>query len=602
MSLTIQLLGRPTILGEPENGYQFRSRKSWGLLAYLILTKRPPARTELASLLFSEANDPLRALRWSLAEVRRALGESASLYGDPVVLELAPDTAVDVDVLVHGNWRDAVGLPGLGAGLLTGIAIRNAAAFETWLLSEQRYVVAAAEAILHEAALATMSQGDFQDAVRYAVQVIAMNPLDENHQALLIRLYRMMGDFAAADRQRAACADLFAKELGVQPGPAIASAMREAPHQDLSDEASVEATLEAGTAAVGAGAIEEGVRVLRAAVTAADAAKLDRLRVSSRLVLAESLIHSLRGMDEEGSAALHEAVAIGKSNAEEVLVAEAQAELGYVDFLRARYDRAELWLSDAVQLADPTPSLSAKVTAYRGSIESDRANYEVALALLDASIAGSQAIDDARREAYAQSMAGRVHLLRGEVDQAANRLDAALELSERSRWLAFLPWPQALRGEVELARANTAGAIDMLKQAFARACQLGDPCWEGVSARGLALGEVAIGDTDRAFEILADARSRCNRHADPYVWLDAYILDAQCGLGRTHGHPDTKQWIEAMHDLSSRAGMREMVVRSLLHGAAIGKEGNAAAAMLLGSDIDNPVLRDMLEVARNEAH
>lgn len=42
--------------------------------------------------------------------------------------------------------------------------------------------------------------------------------------------------------------------------------------------------------------------------------------------------------------------------------------------------------------------------------------------------------------------------------------------------------------------------------------------------------------------------------------------------------------------------MREFVVRSLLHGAATGREGDAAAARLLGSEIDNPVLRDMLAV------
>ena len=32
-------------------------------------------------------------------------------------------------------------------------------------------------------------------------------------------------------------------------------------------------------------------------------------------------------------------------------VAQARAELGYVDFLRGRYDRAELWLTDALKFA-----------------------------------------------------------------------------------------------------------------------------------------------------------------------------------------------------------------------------------------------------------
>ena len=78
MIITIQLLGRPRITWGSAAGYKFRSRKSWGLLAYLILSDRPRTRSQLASLLFAEADDPLRALRWSLAEIRRALGDDGS--------------------------------------------------------------------------------------------------------------------------------------------------------------------------------------------------------------------------------------------------------------------------------------------------------------------------------------------------------------------------------------------------------------------------------------------------------------------------------------------------------------------------------------------
>jgi hypothetical protein len=42
--------------------------------------------------------------------------------------------------------------------------------------------------------------------------------------------------------------------------------------------------------------------------------------------------------------------------------------------------------------------------------------------------------------------------------------------------------------------------------------------------------------------------------------------------------------------------MREFLVRSLLHGAALGNDGDAAAAVLLAADIENPSL-DRLVVA-----
>jgi predicted metal-dependent HD superfamily phosphohydrolase len=76
--------------------------------------------------------------------------------------------------------------------------------------------------------------------------------------------------------------------------------------------------------------------------------------------------------------------------------------------------------------------------------------------------------------------------------------------------------------------------------------------------------------------------------ADPYVWLDGYILDTQCALGRRHGHPDTQRWIHQLRRLASRTGMRELTVRSLLHGAATGNADDADAARLLAADIDNP--------------
>jgi len=208
MKLAIQLLGRPRIVGSGEE-YTFRSRKSWALLAYLVLTERPPTRSQLASLLFAEADDPARALRWSLAEIRRALGDGGSIDGDPVVLRLFAGAVVDVEVVIKGAWTDAVDLPGLGADLLESTTVKGAAAFDTWLLSQQRHVAAASEAILHEAALGSMSRGKLNAAIDYAVRAAAMSPLDENHQALIIRLYRMAGDEDAAARQFDACVKRF---------------------------------------------------------------------------------------------------------------------------------------------------------------------------------------------------------------------------------------------------------------------------------------------------------------------------------------------------------------------------------------------------------
>jgi DNA-binding SARP family transcriptional activator len=54
----------------------------------------------------------------------------------------------------------------------------------------------------------------------FAARAAALNPLDENHQALLIRLYRLAGDDVRARAQCAALVDLLAAELGAAPGTA----------------------------------------------------------------------------------------------------------------------------------------------------------------------------------------------------------------------------------------------------------------------------------------------------------------------------------------------------------------------------------------------
>src|SRR3954447_26788730 len=82
-------------------------------------------------------------------------------------------------------------------------------------------------AILHEAALGYLSRGDVDRAHTVALRAALMSPLDENHQALLIRLYRLAGEDDAAERQYAAWSATAQRELGTAPGAAVLLALRE---------------------------------------------------------------------------------------------------------------------------------------------------------------------------------------------------------------------------------------------------------------------------------------------------------------------------------------------------------------------------------------
>jgi hypothetical protein len=191
-------------------------------------------------------------------------------------------------------------------------------------------------------------------------------------------------------------------------------------------------------------------------------------------------------------------------------------------------------------------------------------------------------------------MLGRVSLLRGELDLAAEQLLESLAVARADHWLSFRPWPQAMLGQTRLAQGDLHAASTCLEQAWARACQIGDPCWEGISARGLAQVAEASGDPDRAITTLLDARARSTRRSDPYVWLDVHILDALCDVGRRHGDPRAGGWVEEMHARSSRAGMRELTVRAMVHGAALGDRGDEGLAAILAEEIDNPLLASLV--------
>ena len=100
----------------------------------------------------------------------------------------------------------------------------------------------------------------------------------------------------------------------------------------------------------------------------------------------------------------------------------------------------------------------------------------------------------------------------------------------------------------------------------------------------------ARGETDQAFALLEDAAIRCDRRSDTYVWAKAYILDAQCSLGRIHSHEGTVGWTGDLYDLVARTGMRELRVRAMLHRTALGLEDEHGAALLLAEEIGNPRL------------
>jgi tetratricopeptide (TPR) repeat protein len=444
--------------------------------------------------------------------------------------------------------------------------------------------------------MARLATGQCTEAVDLASLLVQQNLLDEDYQVLLVRCLAAAGDGVGAARQATACKELYMRELGVQPGAALDAALNTATATPTSrpstGRTAAIAQLDAGEAAIGAGVLEAGLQCLRRAIVEADATGDAVLRTRSRVALGGALVHAARGRDEEGATALHEALAIGEVDCS-IYAAAASRELGYVEFLRGRYERSLVLLRHASELAGADQAEQTRIAIVHGSVLSDTAHYSESIAMLQRAMLQAQALGEKKQLTYALSMLGRAHFLRGELAQATVVLDESIALAQQM-WTAFLPWPQSLRAEIDLVNGKVDAAGERFEHAFALGCQLGDPCWEGIAGRGMGCIARSRGDSGSAIEIFLDAISRSARLPDGYLWAKAYALDALCGLAISERMPEATIWIDALQVISARSGMREFTVRALMHRAALGDRAGYKAARLLIGEVDNPILTTMV--------
>ena len=227
--LVVRLLGRPQLEGDGSLLAPPRGRKSWAVLAYVALAELPVTRERLSSLLFSDAADPQGALRWTLAELRRALGAADVLRGDP--LRLGPSAGFEVDVLTVSAGQADVGV--VRAELLEGIELEAGPVFESWLLLERRRLAGLSEGILHDAALAALASGRAQQAAAFVSRALELSPFEEGVHELFVRCLAANGDLGAARHHVVSCELLFQRELGRPPDAGVARAATQIGEPDV---------------------------------------------------------------------------------------------------------------------------------------------------------------------------------------------------------------------------------------------------------------------------------------------------------------------------------------------------------------------------------
>jgi DNA-binding SARP family transcriptional activator len=598
----ITLLGPPAVRRAGARAPAPRGSKPWLLLAYLVLADRPVPRSRLAGLLVDDADDPGAALRWNLSQLRRALDGVADLHGDPLTLDVRPGTVVDVRVVASGAWAEALALPGFGGELLESVVPRGSAALELWLAAERERVAGLTAAILHEAAHSRLARGEVASAVDLAGRLVAAEPLAERGHELWVRALVAAGDRPAAERRVLECRALFRRELGVEPSPSLAAALRpRVVTATVRSPAVVDAAVETGDGAALAGAYERSIDLLRTGVDGARGLG-DDVRLASALgSLGRVLVHGVRGSDEEAVTVLHEALLAARRSGSADVAARAALELGHVEVLRGRYPRAAMWFGRSGRLAGDDARLRAWVGVFAGIARTDQADYPEAVAVLDEAVADARAAGDARAEAYALTALGRLRVLRDEREAALAALDRACAVAQDLGWTSFLPFPRSQRAEVLLRDGDLAGADAGLEGAYALACQVGDPCWESYALRGRGLLAAARGDDAAALDLLTEAPGACRRQRDAHSWVEAYCLEALCGFAVPRGLPSAPGWVDELEAFAARRGMRELVARAALHRAALGQPGAAEHAAALVAGIANPALAGALDAVGHPA-
>lgn len=512
MALDVQLLGQQTIL---RNGMPVRlnGRKPWGLLAFLLLEPRP-TRREVATRLVPEANDPLAALRWLLHQLRRALEPEATIVEQDGRLGLQLSDAVRIDVLELLDVPDDVDvIERLVRGeLLEGMDFEDAPAYEMWLsLQRTRVHDVIAEALWWIGN--RIGTADPARALRITERALLFDPFCETTNELLLDLLVQSGNAPVARQRFTIIERRFREELGVPPSETVRRPLeRPRSASAVPPDVSAPVLLESAAARLRAGELDRAVETSRRAADVALALGDPRVELSALLLLARTLVHSHRGRDQEAKGLLSRALQLAGDLDDFAALAEVECEMGYVFAMEGVGALAEPVLVRSIDhaVAAEVHGRAAKAQTYLGMCLSDRCDYERAKRTLEAAIAGFSTARQWGWQGYAEAMLARAMERSGDAIGGIPLAEAALSHVRRGGWRAVLPWPMLVIANCALALGDRSAASARFAEALIFATEIGDPCYEALALRGMALLR-ASDDVDGAVGLLTDALTCCSR-------------------------------------------------------------------------------------------
>ena len=235
--LRLTLLGKPQMSRDGASVTGFIYNKALALLVYLAVTKRPHSRDALAGLLWGEMSDAAAKanLRKILSALREVAGHELIIDRQTVAFDAESPYWLDTEVfesklqsltatsLVAPNLTDrdmklldeAVQL--YKGDFLEGFYVRDAPAFEEWILPERERLRQKMQQALYRLAAYFTARGHYIVAIDYTSRLLALEPWHEEVHQQMMLLLALGGQRSAAITQYETCRRLLADEFGARP-------------------------------------------------------------------------------------------------------------------------------------------------------------------------------------------------------------------------------------------------------------------------------------------------------------------------------------------------------------------------------------------------
>ena len=235
--ISIRLFGKLTVTGPDGENIVIAGSKSQGLVAYLALnTEMPPSRDRLMALFWGDrfTDQARQSLRQAIAKLKRTMVDG----GDDIIVAAEdrvgfnPELVrVDVDEFESLAAHETPDATARAVALLTGPLLDGQfgqqADFEDWLAAEKQRIATLSMTVLERSAEQHLAQGDNRTATELARRLVAIDPLRDTGQMVLIRILAQQGERAAAIQQFNAYEATLKSELDVGAGPEVLQLMSE---------------------------------------------------------------------------------------------------------------------------------------------------------------------------------------------------------------------------------------------------------------------------------------------------------------------------------------------------------------------------------------